>query len=139
MILNHYDALFALADQGSLAGRVFDSVRFDGDENLVYDQYLILYHNAPAVISERFTLPPTLDATLDLEFDARAIGTTARAAAATMQAFHARVLGRRLTVTGRECTPIGVGVSGGRVAVDRSVNPPLYYMDSSVTFVSRAS
>lgn len=133
-----YDALFALANGGALSGKVFDTVREDAQGTLVRDQYVILYHTTPEASSERFNLPATMsNSALELEFDVRAVGTTARGAARTLEAFLTRTVGQTLTVSGRQVTPLTVGVSGSRVQTDKSVSPPLYYQDASVLCVSR--
>jgi hypothetical protein len=133
-----YDSLFTLANGGVLSGKVFDTVRLNDTGALIRDQYVVLFHTTADPESERFNLPATMsNSALELEFDVRAVGTTARGAARTLEAFLTRTVGQTLTVPGRQVTPLTVGVSGSRVQTDRSVSPPLYYQDASVICVSR--
>lgn len=138
-MLAHFAALKTLADAGSLTGRIFDTVRVNDGGGLIQDQYVILYRSAPDVESDRFTKVANTGDVLTFEWDVRAVGTTAELAAATLEAFLVRVVGQSLTVSGRSCTPLTVGVSGGRAVPDQSVKPHLFFVDASVSCVSRPS
>lgn len=133
----HYTALRTLAAVGLLEDRVFDTVRVDPDGGLIRDQYLILYRSTPEEIaSERFMKAATFDDALTFEWDFRAVGVTAGAAGDVAVTFLRNVIGGRLVVAGRACTPIAGGASG-RVLPDTSVRPHLFTVTGSVTTISR--
>jgi hypothetical protein len=137
-IIQHYDALTSRLELAPvLAGAVHDSARTNDEGGLVRANYLIAYVPAPeAIVSGRFTAIATYDSELSFIVDLKAVGTSARMAGAVFDAALGQLVGHRLIVPGRDCTPITVD-DQRRIEPDRTVKPPLFVGTASIAFISR--
>jgi hypothetical protein len=137
VIIVHYEALKTRLELApTLAESVHDSARLD-KKGLVRDNYLIAFVPAPtSVISGRFTGIATYASELDFIIDLKAVGTSATMAGGVMDAALGQVLGHELAVAGRQCTPIELDDSQP-AKPDTAADPPLFFIDASVRFISR--
>lgn len=138
MITPHFNAIKARIEaESTLAGDVHDTVRIDAEGGLIRDNYVILYRSPPESIgSGRFNAVADSSSELTFIFDVRAVGTSAAMCGAVLDKVMAQLVGFRLVVAGRSCTPIRLE-SSGRVTADQSVKPFLFYADAGFEFVSR--
>lgn len=131
-----YDAAVALVRATGL--EVVDALKYDDNGDLVRDTYIIAF---PALVSgieqARATSPVDFDngirtVTLDLQAVSPKATTAAKALSRAMGA----LVGKTIAVTGRTCDPIRLQMATG-VADDRSILPPIYYVDGSVQITTR--
>jgi len=138
VITPHFNAIKArIEGDTALTGKVFDTVRIDDAGGLIRDNYVILYRSpADQVASNRFNAVADSQAELTFIVDVRAVGTSAVQCGAVLDKVMTQLVGYRLVVAGRSCTPIRLE-SSGRVTADQSVKPFLFYADAGFEFVSR--
>lgn len=129
MIAEHFDAIKArLTQHQILATKVFDVAR-TGTAGLLRENYVILAGGIPvAVDDERYTAVPVPDSKSDYEYRTRAVGTTPAAVRMFLDAVLTQLVGHRLVVAGRECTPLRVADSGD-LTEDKGATPSMYYAD----------
>lgn len=138
MIDDYFTALKTQIEGGTgLSGRGFDTVRLDGDGNLIRDNYFILYSPSPVgVPQERFTEVQTYDGAVEFDCDVRVVGVNPGAVRLMLDRVMGRVVGHMLTITGRQPAKVTASLNG-RLREDQSVKPFLYYQDITVEWVSR--
>lgn len=137
MITPHFNAIKGrIEGDAALVGKVFDTVRLDDAGGLIRDNYVILYRSAPSSFDNgRLTAVSQYASEATFLVDFRAVGTSATQCGAVMDKVLTQLLGHRLLVTGRVCSPIVLD-SSDPVRADQSVKPFLFYQDAAVEFVS---
>ena len=114
---------------------VSDTVLYTPTGTFQQSNYLLLFPGLPAFESERYTGVARADGRRDFDVPFKAVGVTA----ASVVNWLGRVMGLegdRLTVDGRQCSPLEVGTENG-VQHDSSVKPGLFFVDGWVRFTSR--
>jgi hypothetical protein len=138
VIAETFEALKArLEAHPQLAGLVFDSVLYDGENRLRTDPYVILYPAIPEEITAgRYTAVADFEATGTFVFDVRTVGPSAAVCARLTDKVLAQLLGHRLVIEGRKCDPLTLE-SAGDVRADANVKPPLFYVDVGFELINR--
>ncbi|MEO5920612.1 MAG: hypothetical protein ABIQ01_05655 [Pseudolysinimonas sp.] len=134
----HFAAVRTLLVAGpNLANRVFDTARVDAQGQLIRDTYAVLFGGTPDDRDDdRNTAPQQVDSTAEYVYTTRSVSITADGARKVADQVAAALIGKVATVTGRRCDPLRQTL-GGDAEPDRSVTPPLYYIDDEYTLVSR--
>jgi hypothetical protein len=136
-IAAHYNAVSTfLAGGVDLTDRVFDTARVDAQGQLIRDTYAVLYGGSPDELDDkRFTAPQQVSSRAEFVYPVRSVSITPDGARKLADKVSSRLVGGVVTVEGRSCDPMRLTLGGG-VETDRSVTPPLYFIDDEYTLVS---
>lgn len=119
---------------------VHDSEPPLADGTVVKASYVVAWDLGPDVLDdERLTAEQRVDSDGVYRWVTKSVGTTPFAARAVRDAVAAQMTGHRLVIAGRTCGPIELDPGNAAVQTDRSVTPPLYFIeDDWVASSSRA-
>lgn len=120
-----------------LDGAVDDVVRRTDDGNAVQDNYVVLTMSVPEEDTDRFTAVTLSGADREVVFSTQAVAVDVAGVMTFVDAIKSQLLGHRLTVTGRTCTPIRrlPDVEEGEIRYDRTAR--LFYVHMSWSFWSK--
>lgn len=114
---------------------VEDTVLEDENGGLVRRNYVLLFPELPDAVSERYLQTIHPDGRIDVDVSFKAVGTS-RAAVKGWMGRVWSLTGARLSVPGRQCSPVEVGTEQG-LQFDNAVKPGLFFVDGWVRFTSR--
>lgn len=134
----HYDAFRARMETvPQLAGKGHDGVRVNANGSAVRENYFVLFPSLPVSLeSGRYSLPDSSESDARYVFDVRFVAVNATGLLVLADPGVAALLGHRLVVGGRNCTPIELD-SRGAAVFDPVAN--LHYMDVAFEFWSYAA
>ena len=121
-----------------LAGKIDTAIRITTTGEAVRENYVVAYPASPTRLDDdRYTAVPTAVSASDFDYDVRYVAVDADGVLILADATHKQLVGHRLTVAGRACSPLRLvpGVEEGRVEFDRASR--LYYLDDTFRFTSR--
>jgi hypothetical protein len=133
----HFAAVKARIEvNADLAGKVEDTYRGDIGA-LAREAYVVLYGGSPdrLGVRQRLTEAQLPTSSAEWVYTARSVGPDADTARRLSGAVSAQLTNAVLTIAGRRCEAIRFGL-GGDVVWDRSVTPPLPYIDDEYHLVT---
>lgn len=138
MIADVYNAVKARLElNAALSGKVSPSARLNAADNLVRDNYVIVFPTPPIVLDDdRFSKPQALDSDATFFVDVKIVAVDALGCALLTDAVMTQLIGHQLVITDRACTPAQLD-STTTVRPDNSVTPPLFFCDLSFEIISR--
>jgi len=114
---------------------VEDSAKVTDEDALEIGTYFILFAPLPTDREERYAEGVSVDSTGDYDVDVRVVAGSHTALLKAVDRLRGAFVGHRLVVSGRSCTP--ARVEAGKVDLDRSVKPGLWFCDTGILFTSR--
>lgn len=128
-----------IASGEGMSGRVFDTVRLDGNGALIRENYVILFSPVALDIPQsRFTKVQTFEDDVEFEADLRVVGTTPATVRRMLSVVMRQLVGHLASAPGRQPAKVTLG-SQDKVREDQSVKPFLYFANASVEWTSRAA
>lgn len=128
-----YGALRARLETTGLP--VHDTALVTPQDALVVATYLILFAPLPDDLEERYSMPVAVEGPAEYDVDVRVVGASFTALLKAMDRVRSAVVGHRLVIPGRSCTP--ARLESGKAVLDRSIKPGLWVCDTGILFTSR--
>jgi len=142
LIREHFAAFksWLLGDPVIAGFGVEDTIKVSPTGELVAGTYAVLFGGSPDFLGDdRMSAPQRPDSDAEYSYVVRSVSTTPGGVRAMQDRVIPRVVGHRLVVEGRRCSPVhhDTQASDGRPRPNESVKPTLFFADDYFEFVSR--